>query len=54
MMPRQTRIITLLMMTLLLLTSTAQTVLAANGRVAGQVQDSVNNINSTFADEKYL
>jgi len=45
MMPRQTRVITFLVMTLLLLTTMAQTVLAANGRVAGQVQDSVNDIN---------
>nr|WP_320113849.1 TonB-dependent receptor [uncultured Desulfuromonas sp.] len=45
MMPRQTRVITYLVMTLLLLITMAETVLAANGRVAGQVQDSVNNIN---------
>ncbi|WP_321533119.1 TonB-dependent receptor [uncultured Desulfuromonas sp.] len=45
MMPRQPRVITFLVMTLLLLTTMAQTVLAANGRVAGQVQDSVNDIN---------
>ena len=45
MMSRQTRVITYLVMTLLLLITMAETVLAANGRVAGQVQDSVNNIN---------
>nr|WP_320049958.1 TonB-dependent receptor [uncultured Desulfuromonas sp.] len=45
MMSRQTRVITFLVMTLLLLTTTAETVLAANGRVAGQVKDSVNSIN---------
>jgi TonB-dependent receptor len=42
---RQTRVITALVMTFILLAVSAQSVFAANGRVAGQVQDSVNNIN---------
>ena len=42
---RQSRVITALVMTFILLAVSAQSVFAANGRVAGQVQDSVNNIN---------